>query len=789
MNIKLLLSLILLSIAVIAYQLNLIQILSIMQWYHFAYMIISIALMGFGTAGTFLAIFKKKLLQKFEDILPLLMLISGISMSLVIALAQLPLFRFDSYLLFSDSSHILKLVGTYILFIIPFFFAALAIGLIFVKYVEYIGKLYFANLVGSGFGGIVAIILILIFFPAEIAGIIGMLPVTASMFVNKRDNKIFFFLIIGLAISFSVFFSIFPPEIKLSQFKSLSRTKNLPDSEIILRKNSPYGLIEAITSPAIRYAPGLSLTYQDKLSSVGSFFINGDWTGPLIRKNNENFILDYTPAALPFRIMKRENVLIPGSGTGKYVYHSFVNNAATITAVEPNHTLINLLQDELADKIDSIYNIPTVSVHILEPRTFILTDKNKYDLIILPDIGAFGGTSGLYAMQENYLLTKESLVQMWEMLTDEGVISITSWLDYPYRNPLKILTLMTEAMSAKGIVNYGDHIASVRGWATITFVFCKTSLTSDNIISVKNFCDEMLFDPVILPGLKNDERSRYNILQDEKLFDYIDAILSENRNEFVEEYDFNISPPTDNQPYFSQFLKWKSLPHIAELFGNQAIPFFEIGYIIVIITFLQIIILAFILIILPLFKIGFRGKFRLWTIFYFSGIGVGYMFIEIVLIQKFMLYFGNPIYSIAAVIAFMLISSGAGSYYSSKLNLSGKIHVKIFGIIIFLLIMYSFLLTPLLQNTITLNIVFKVVFSFLVIGIPAFVMGIPFPLGLRFINNKNDSLTPWAWSINGTSSVVSTALAVIVAVETGFSGVIIIAACAYLISLFFSIRN
>jgi hypothetical protein len=788
MNIRFLISIILLSSAVIAYQLNLMQILSIMQWYHFAYMIISIALMGFGTAGTFLAIFRKNLIGRFDYVLPWIMLLSGISMTSVIPLAQLSIFRFDSYLLFSDYSHIFRLAAAYILFIIPFFFAALAIGLIFVKYVEAIGKLYFANLFGSGLGGLAAVVLILIFLPTEIPGFIGILPALASAFVFKKGIRFLFYIVLIIAFGFSTYYIVSPPEIILSQYKSLSRTKNLPDAEIILKEKSPYGLIEAVVSSALRYAPGLSLKYRGELKTGGGVFINGDWAGPLTGMN-ENFILDYTPAALPFVIAEREEVLVLNSGTGKYLQHSLVNKAETITAVEPNGNLVSLLKNELAGYTDSVYNNASVSVQVMDPRTYLFIDKNKYDLIVLPDIGAFGGTSGLYAIQENYLLTTESFSQMWERLKDNGVISITSWLDYPYRNPLKVLSVISEVLYSKGIRNIEDYTASVRGWATITFVVRKTPLVYDEIRSVKNFCDDLLFDPVILAGLKKDERTMYNTLQDERFFDYVDEILSERRRNFIEQYDFNIAPPTDNQPYFSQFIKWGSVTHIAELFGSQAVPFFEIGYIIVVITFIQILIFASLLIILPLFKIGFKGKYRFWTILYFSGIGIGYMFVEIVLIQRFILYFGNPVYSVAAVIAFMLICSGAGSYFSSKLNLSGRIPLKVFGVIILMLLLYSFLLIPVLQNTIAASLPVKIIILLLTVGFPALAMGIPFPLGLRFVNQKNTLLTPWAWGINGVTSVLSTVLATILAVELGFSWVIIIAAGAYMISLFLSVRN
>ena len=172
-----------LSAAIIAFQLALIQILSISQWYHFAYMVISIALLGFGAAGSLLAIFQKYLASRTEFLLPFLMTGTAITMSLVTDVSQRPFIRFDSYLLFAEYAHLGKLILTYLLFFIPFFLGALAIGLVFVRHVDTIGKIYFANLLGSGAGSVVALLLIWLFFPNQLPALIAILPVLAGLIV------------------------------------------------------------------------------------------------------------------------------------------------------------------------------------------------------------------------------------------------------------------------------------------------------------------------------------------------------------------------------------------------------------------------------------------------------------------------------------------------------------------------------------------------------------------------------------------------------------------------------
>ena len=776
----------LLSISIIAFQIILIQILSIVQWYHFAYMVISVALLGFGAAGTFLSLYREKILFHSEWLLPTLMILSGLFMSVVVRISQIEFFRFDTYLLFADSSHIWRLLVTYLIYVIPFFLAALAIGIVFVKFSDSIGKLYFYNLVGSGIGGIAVIGLIWQFFPEELPAIISIIPLISGIVIISRKSKI---ILISFALVTSVFILfnlVYPQRLILSEFKSYSRTMNLPDAGVTWEKNSPFGFMQLVTSPALRFAPGLSLTFTDTVAAGDAIFNNGDWFGPIIHpaKIDTPDFLDYTTLSLPYIISKKEKVLILESGTGYRVRYALTEDAGNITAVESNPLIISLLENGLTDESDFIYSHPKVTLHNSDVRTFLQSDTLKYDLITFPIIGSFGGNSGLYALQEKYNLTKDAFHQVWDKLNANGVLSITCWMDYPARNPLKILAAIVETMEEEGIKNPSDHISGVRSWGTITFTVKKSKLTPDEILSIRNFCDKMSFDVSLLPGIEEAERNKYNLLQDDNFFIYLDKIIDKDRIKFYSEYPFNIQPAVDDRPYFSQFFKLTNLQNLRDNFGSYSIPYFEVGYFIVILTFIQIAIAAFLLIILPLFKLGWKGGNKLWTLSYFSGIGLGYMFVEIVLINRFILYFGNPIYSAAAIISSMLICSGIGSYFSYKYKLSRKSIRLIFGLIILSLILYSFLLTPILNLTISFSFILKLLFALLIISPLSFLMGFPFPSGITYLNKKSKIEIPWALGINGCFSVVSTVLATIISIELGFTWVMFFAAFAYCLPLF-----
>jgi hypothetical protein len=718
------------------------------------------------------------------------MILAAATMALVVGISQSASIRFDSYLLFAKPEQFWRLLLTYLLFFIPFLFCALGIGLVFVKFADDIGKLYFANLLGSGLGGGVALGLIWFFLPPALPAAVAILALASGVLVFPSRQR---WLVAAGVVAAAVIITlrvIDPPRLKLSQFKSLSKTLNLPDAEIIFEENSPFGLIQVVSSSALRYAPGLSLAYQGPIPVVKAVFNNGNWFDAILPYDREDTVsvVNYTTHALPYAMKPPRRVLVLNSGTGSGISTALVNKATKVTAIEPNGVVLSLLNNEFAGGIDSFLYLPPVTVHHQGERTFLLTDTSKYDLIILPMIGAFGGTSGLYALQEQYLLTKEAFREMRQMLTPEGMLSISCWMDYPLRNPLKILSTMVEILEEQGIKQPGDYIAAVRSWATFTVVLKASPVSAEEARHIRQFCDRMMFDPAILPGLTAGERSRYNRLQDQQFFDYLDEILSLQMEKLYAEYDFNIRPASDNRPYFSQFLRWKSLPHLAELYGEQAMPFFEIGYLLVGLTLVQISFAALVLILLPLFRLGWKGGSKAWSLMYFSGIGLGYMFVEILLIQQFILYFGSPIYAAAAVISVMLICSGGGSYYSSKLKLDRKV-LLIFALIIGLLILYAVILAPALRATIIFSVGFKLFLAFLFLGPLAFLMGIPFPFGIRLLVARNEREIPWAWGINGCVSVISTALATIIAVELGYHWVIILAAAGYCLPLVVNLRS
>lgn len=782
---RLMLATALLSAALIAYQLTIIQLLSLVQWHHYANMVISVALLGFGAAGTVLTLFRKWLVDRSDMVLPLLMIISGFTMISSVILSRSDLARFDSYLLFTDRSQWYALLFNYVLFFLPFFFGALALGIIFIKYIAAIGKFYFADLTGSGAGAAIIAVLAWYFYPEVLPVVFAFMTVAAGLLLLQKNNRKYVITTAAVTTAFIIYHSIYPVDLRLSEYKSLSKTLNLPSSRIVLHKPGPYGLVQVVSADALRYAPGLSLAFTGEVPVKKAVFNNGDWVGTVVscKKNDSLHLLDYTTMALPYVLKKRNKALILYAGTGMSVSHACSHDARTIDAIEPNPGITKLLLNELAVDNDSLYHQPSVNLHVEEPRTFLSRSQNKYDLIQLPMTGSFGGGAGLYAMKEEYCFTKEAIVQMWNLLEEEGVISISCWMDYPFRNPLKIAATLAEVAEQTGIKQHHSHIAAVRSWGTITFLLMKNPLTAVDTASINKFCHQNFFDPLLLPGLQAEDRMVYNGISDTSFFSYIDQLVYGDKQKLYHDYDFHLRPATDDKPYFSQFIRWKSLPHLKDVFGSQSVSFLEAGWFISIITFIQLFLLAVLLVIFPLFKIGWREKQKGKVLLYFSGLGIGYIFIEIVFIQHFILFFGNPVYAAALVISAMLFCSGLGSYYASLAERSMLFAKKIMLAILLCLMLYTFFLPTLLQQIIGAASWLRFISSIIIIGIPAFFMGMPFPLGLKSISLQHEKTIPWAWAINGCMSVIGGALASLLAVEFGFTVVMLLAVFAYGISL------
>lgn len=765
----------LISAAIIAFQLILMQILSYVQWYHFAYMIISIALLGFGAAGTFLTIFQQKLEKNYYTLFPFLLIVTAILIPVVVGIANSEAVRFDSLLIFQDSRHIGKLILTYFIFFLPFLTGALAIGMSFSKFADQIGKIYFSNLIGSGIGGIIAIFFMQWIIPEQQSFAVAILAFVGGIVSLPKNKKKLIRIIVPLSTLILIILFFYPPRLTPSEYKDISKTMLLPDAKVEYRKSTPHGFVEIVSSPVLRYAPGVSLAYRDSFPIRKVVFNNGNWMGCLLPQPleaNETNILDYTPQALPYHIDNIKNALIINAGTGENVLLALSHQVARITANETNPEIFNILRQSF----EGFYQVQPYQTM---PRTLLTPDTNKYDLIELPIIGSFFGNSGLNAVEPRYELTIEALREMWNKLSEKGMISLSCWMDYPVRNAYRLLATISLLLDENDIAHPPHHVVAIRSWCAITFLVKKSPFKRDEINKVRLFCENRMFDPLVLPEKQEIERDKYNILQDTTFFTHVDQLLSHEKETLIRQYPYRIHPTTDDRPFFFQFVRFKQIPQLISSIREKNFPFLDIGYVLIILTFVQIVFIAAIFILLPLSFRPWKSRNKKWVLMYFSGLGLAYMFLEMVFIQHFTFYFGEPTYAASATLGILLFTSGLGSYYSGKFQNNKKMRLAIPLVIAAILVLYAFVLSPILTATIGIALPLKITIAVVLLGTLGFFLGMPFPIGIDYLSGKNTDDIPWAWALNGYFSVISTVLATIISVELGYLLLLSMAAFIY----------
>jgi len=680
----------------------------------------------------------------------------------------------------------------FLLLFIPFFCAANCICLAFSEFDTQLHRIYCFDLVGAGTGALAIVGLLFIVLPGTALKAVSALGIFSAAVAwrecGMQPRWPAFALLLGAAM---VLLPATDFSLQVSEFKGLSQTLKVLKVEQIDQRSSPLGLLTTVKSPAIpfRHAPGLSLNTPGQIPEQLGMFTDADSLSVLTRFDGELeklTYLDYVSSALPYHLLDKPGVLVLGAGGGSDVLQALYHRAGHIDAVELNPQVVDLVNKEFAQFTGALYQLPQVTVYNSEARGFVAASRTRYDLIQVALMDSFSASSaGLYALSENYLYTVEAFAQYLQHLGPGGILSITRWIKMPPRDGLKIFATVIEALEQAGIAEPGRHLAMIRSWNTSTLLVKNEPFTRSAIDSLKAFSKERWFDLVYYPGITRDEVNRYNQMQEPWFFEGASRLLGPARAEFMDAYKFNIHPATDDRPYFSHFLKWQTLPELLALKGRGGMPLLEWGYLILVATLVMALLASFLLVLLPLWlrrRKETRARGLRWRILvYFPAIGVAFMFIEIAFIQKFILFLHHPLYAVSVVLCAFLVFAGLGSLMSSRWQKYASMFRITTGIAV-LSLLYIMWLPALFNWLVQMPIEFKIPVSALLIAPLAFLMGMPFPLGLGIVSNRLPSWIPWAWGVNGCASVVSAMLATLLAIHLGFVFVVLMAVLAYLLA-------
>jgi spermidine synthase len=785
------------SAATLGLELALVRAFSISHWHNFSYMIISTAMLGFGAGGTLISVASKFFTKNYLKSLCCFALGLALAAPLVFqASHKIPL---DELQLIWDPRQILYLFACYMLFFIPFFCAGTFIALAFTACADKAHRLYFYNMTGSGVGAAAIVAFMYGNRPEVLLLIITSAALFATLVLASAISRR---LVIAAFLCAAVFLWAFSPagplalEIQISENKSLVYYNALPHSQTLAVRYSPLGRLDVVQAPTIRHFPGLQLAYKGSLPQQMLIIADADGLSPITAFDRLSDLdcFDHTTSALSYHLLDQPNVCIIGSGGGSDVAQALTLGANKVTAVEMNAQTIDLVRNQFNKFASGLYKRPDVEVVIAEGRSFLQTTDRSFDVINISLLDSFSASAaGVYALNESHLYTIQAIEQALRRLTPQGLLSITRTLKHPPRDSLKMLATVTEALRNRRCEKPADHIIMIRSWATATITVCPQPFADSQIQNAREFAAQRSFDLVHLPGIEPNQVNLHHVLEEPIYYQSAQRILSPDHQTFYRNYLYNIRPATDDRPYFFDFFKWKSFPHMIRTLGRQWLPFSEWGYLVLAATLLQAICASALFILLPLFvakpiKAVKAGKGA--VLCYFLLLGLAYMFLEMGFIQKMNLLIGHPVFGVAVTLTGFLIFSGLGSLASGYFSIR-KSPVTTHPARLIWMAVLAIILIGLIEIAV-LAFLFDWLVAFsrparLLLGLSltaplAFFMGIPFPTGLKQLHLRFAQLVPWAWGVNGFASVTGAVLGSFLAISLGFPTLALLALACYLLA-------
>lgn len=788
------------SSSTLCLEISLTRFFSVSQEYHFAFLVVSIAFLGYGASGTFLSVVKNIQHKEQEKFLAWTAFIFSVSIPLSYFASNI--IPFDFIRLSWDSTQIFLILLYYIILSLPFFFAGVIISFAITRVPASVTTIYFFDLLGAGAG---TLLTVFIFLPKGDKGVILILSSLALIAAWCFSNKMSAWFRLGVLLLLTAEIGLFVAGpswlgFRISSFKALPVALKFPGAKHLFTKWNAISRVDLISSPAVRYAPGLSLLYTQNLPSQLGLSVDGGELNAVTNRNNQEEpslrFLSFLPSSFPYSLLDKPRVLVLEPKGGLDVLTALYFEASAVKVIEDNPLMREIIRGELSAYSGRIYQEERVHATISNSRSALKKERDHYDLIVFSLADVFGSAgTGQHGFGEKYLYTVESFVNAIERLSSEGIVSMTLFLLPPPRQEIRILATWIEALR-RTKVQPELHLAVTRSWGTISYFIKKSSFSSEDIKILKNFADRHLFDLVYYPGMKPDEANIHNRF-DEPLYHNIALKLLSptERKKFYEDYLFQVRPVLDNRPFFYNFFKLKKIKATYTALGQKLLPLLQ-GEFLVPILLAQAIGVAFLLILMPVSihrKQGISRKLGSGKVFlYFSSIGMSFMFVEITFIQKFILFLGHPLYSMALIIFALLFSSGIGSLLSKRL-LGQKAQTNVKAALLlsaFLITSFIFILPLLFKAFIGHHLFVKFLLSFLIIFPLGFLMGFPFPTGIRLLERGDRRVIPWAWATNAFSSVVNSIAALLVAFWGGYNLVLILAASGYLLApLFLGFAN
>jgi hypothetical protein len=748
------------TLATLLLELSLTRIFSVVFYYHFAFLAISIALFGLGIGGVFsyiVAGWKAPLFTRLGR-LSSVNALCVVGTLAVILMQKNELSNFDLLLVYFSTA-------------VPFFISGIIVSLAISETMERVNRVYFFDLLGAA-GGCLLLLPLLDWFggPSTVLAAAIFFAVAAAIWHSMAGSVTGRAGSVALALALVAFltYNLRHPVIDIRHAKGQTLA-----NELFVKWNSFSRIAVVHNKEENRNNIVID---ADAATSIANF--DFDHLTPAER----NDLLLQGPS-LPYALRPGGKTLIIGPGGGWDVSRALASGSKDITGVEINGIIANtVMREKLAQLSNGLYLRPEVRFFVQDGRAFVRSSPETYQVLQATLVDTWASTAaGAFALSENNLYTTDAFRDYLSHLTPDGVVCFTRWGFDPPRESLRLLSLAMQALAQLGETQPALHViagreGSVGGWgAKDTVLVSRKPFTPADMDRARAHFAAAHMTTVYLPDTpaKNP---------------FWELLHTSDPGAFWRNYTFDVSPVTDNRPFFFYTVQPRDLWNFvksasrdsADYKINRAVP--------LLFALMGVSLVATILILVaPPLLLGTRLPSQPGVrgfLLYFLFIGTGYILIEVGLIQKFVLFLGHPTYALTVVIFSMLVSSGIGSALSRRLLAKdeGRL-IKALGCVALLAALLALVVSNLLGALVGLPLPLKAALTVLLIAPLGFVMGMPFPTALNRLEEWHPPSVRWAWSLNAASSVLGSVGALVCSIYLGLVQTLIIGGLFYLAAL------
>lgn len=778
--------------ATIVYEVALTRIFSIAYGYHFAFLAMSLGLLGFRVSGTLLAL--RPGWREGLTGLRLGWLAAAASLAFAggyLVANNIPL---DPYRVGWDPGQLPLLCLYLAVFALPFLLTGLIQGLPITSWPALAGRIYAASLIGSGLGALAALVALdHLTAPGALTGAAAAAAAAAVVFAGAGGTRIkgTRWVLVGVSVVTCIALSGVTAaqpawlNVRMSPYKPLPQLLQFPDSKGVLSESSSESLVDVVDNSSVHSAPGLSFDYQGVMPEQSAAVVDGDRVIPLtpVDQLGPQF-LQALPSSLAYRLRPGAGVLVLEPGAGLEVAAALDGRARSVAAVEGNTLLAGLLRGPLAGRTGRVFEDPRVKLVGASPRAYLAGTTGEFDVISLAlSENRRSVTAGAFSLSENFLMTREAFDTYFSRLRPNGLLVVHRWLQLPPTEELRAASLLIESLQSAGR-DAGRHIVAVRSFSTMLILAKAEPFEATEVDAVKTFAEERQFDLVHVPGMTESESNRFNVLRDDHYAESFRELLADPES-LYRNYEYEVHAPTDDRPFFFHFFKWSQIPTVLSLMGKTWQPFGGSGYLVVLGLLALTTLLSALLILLPVVVSRRRQKERTtprgWGVragLYFSMLGLGFLTIEVALVGRLLLILDHSALAFAIVLFGLLTASGVGSVASPRIPWRAAL-----AALVALTLMCAMLLSRPLELLLRAPLPLRIAGALAVLAPLGLLMGVAFPKGLQWVAAERVAWLPMAWSVNGFTSVIGAVLAALVSLSWGYSIVLACGGAAYLIAL------